>query len=214
MSAVLKKKLGDNYVGLYDGIRNPIQPGDTVITDFITIGGSYFGDRRICVRKPGGPEKLISWGKRDVLGLYMSYIRDNGLEEQFRAETGMRFTRRNAWKALQTIDRQLYDLGILQALDYPINWYHLKVAVILTCCALPFAAMFLLALLVYLSQRRAYNAYLRQYNAEHMENWDEKAGQLPQFESLAQSGIRGPGPYSKPNMQEVFRAIFQPVKKR
>ena len=212
-AAVLKKKLGENYAGLYDGMKDPIQPGDTVITDFVTVNDSDLGSRMICVQKSGGPEKTIAWGKADVLGLYLSYIRENGLEEQFRAETGMRFSRRNAWKALQTIDRQLYDLGICQARAYPINWYYLKLAVILTCCLLPVAAVFLLALLTFLGQRRAYNAYLKQYNAEGIAHWDEIEGTLPQFTSYAQSGIRGPAPDSKPNLQAAFKAMFLPVKK-
>ena len=148
----------------------------------------------------------------DVAALYRAALQQNGLEEQFQADTGQSLSRRAAKQALQGINRQIYDLGLYAPAGYPYNQQRLEISLISLALLSPVLAIILVAFVAYLRLVREQNLIWAAYNAEHIAHWDGIAGTLPQFTSYAQSGIRGPA--QKPRLRDVVRAVFQPVARK
>lgn len=148
----------------------------------------------------------------DVATLYKAALQQNGLEAQFQADTGSSLSRRTAKQALQGINRQIYDLGLYAPAGYPYNRQRLEISLVSLALLSPVIAFILVALVAYLRLLHEQNLIWAAYNAEHIAHWDGIAGQLPQFTSYAQSGIRDPA--QKPRFRDVFRAVFQPVERK
>lgn len=207
-------------VGLYDkglikaAYRTALPKGTQVTCDFVVWSkstGDGSNSYRIAVIVDG--EALdTTMKRRDVTAMFKAALEQNGLADQFLADTGEPLNSRSAKKALQTINRQLYTLGIYFPAGYPYDNEGLLRIFLLGIPLSPVLAFGMGAVYLYLRAARADRAYLEAYNAEHIASWNRKAGHLPQFESLTQSGIRAPG--KQPTRRERFRGMFQPVAKQ
>ena len=207
-------------VGLYDkglikaAYRTMTIPKGTQVTCDFVVWSKSTGDGsnsyRITVIVDG--EALdATMRRRDVAAMYKAALEQNGLADQFLADTGEPLNSRSAKKALHAINRQLYSLGIYLPAGYPYNNEGLVRILLLGIPLAPVLAFGMGAIYLYLRAAQADRAYFQAYNAEHIASWNQKAGQLPQFESLTQSGIRGPG--KAPTRLERFRSKFQPMAK-
>lgn len=146
---------------------------------------------------------------KDVFRLYRAALDQNGLEAQFQADTGEKLTSRTAKRGIQTINKQIYDLGIYTPYGYPYNFDNV-IAIALAVClfSLP-VALSLAVLYIYFRMAQENRAFLEKYNAEHIAHWDEIEGELPQFTSYANSGIRGPGERASPALKEIIQSMFK-----
>ena len=158
-----------------------------------------------------GEASEVTMKRGDVAALYRAALEQNGLAEQFQADTGEKLTRRSAKKALQSINQQIYELGIYPPAGYPYNQERLAKLFVFSILLSPLFVFAMGAIWMYILMVRADRAFLKAYNTEHTAHWDEIQGTLPQFTSYAASGIRGPG--EKPKLRDVFRAMFQPMEK-
>ena len=186
--------------------------GDTLESDFVTWSHDYFRVRMVKLTINGKTcsAKLTT---SQLTLLYLAALRQNGLEDQFEADIGRRLNWFSARDAVKALDKTLFEQGIHQAYDYPYD--RRRVSLILGLCvifALPLAGM-LMTLLSLASESVQYQIWLKQYNKEHTEHWDKLSGNLPQFVSLKESGLKGSIPvHRKQRLRDRFLNLFRPVR--
>lgn len=164
-------------------IAGTIPKGEAVTTDFVTwsLGSA---EARSITLTANGRTIDTTLRTRDVVTLYRAALEQNGLSDRFRADTGEKLDVFSAKRAIQTIDKQIYDLGIAVPAGYPYDFSPLTATLVLGLIQTPIVCYVLASLAVYLKMRREYLAWLRVYNAEHTASWRKKAGNLPQFAKL------------------------------
>lgn len=191
-----------------------LEKGDQVTTDFVTYSSrNMYRSTRAMVITVNGREHDIRVSARDMARLYMAALEQNDLTETFRTEFGKKLSYNNAREALRTIDRQLYQRGVTNPMDYPFDKYFWKGLLEVSVYLAPVALVALSILLSFGFQQHQYHTWLRQYNREHCENWDTIAGTLPQFKSLRSSGLNmaPKEPQKKPTLIDAIKNIFKPI---
>lgn len=199
------------YLDHYTEVK--IEKGTIIICDFVNYSRkSWFGSKRLTVFEINGKEVEASVSKKCLAKLYVSALKQNGLEEQFREDFGKGLTVYTAAKALKAIDYQLYKEGILYPGAYPFDrgfWEAiLQISVFLLPIILIAASLFT----SFLIESIRYNNYLEKYNHEHIGKWNDIAGTLPEFTSLRESGIRmDVTPHvTKPSISVLIKQMFMP----
>ena len=188
-----------------------IQRGDTLKSDFVTWSHDFFRERMVRMTV-NGKEYSLKLSTKELTRLYVAALKQNGLQEQFKADTGRNLNCFSAKKAIKQLDQTLFELGIHKAYDYPYD--RRRVALILglsVILALPLSGL-LLTLISLGNESIQYQIWLKQYNKEHIENWDKVSGNLPQFVSLKESGLKEPIPiHRKIRIRDRFLYMFRPV---
>ena len=194
----------------------PIPAGAQITCDFASWSRDRYSGRYLTLEVEG-TQYHTAYPMKTVRKLYISALERNGLEPVFQAETGSKLNRNSARRALLAVDRQLYENGAYIPNDYPFNHLAWQNAALLATLLSPFLVLLvgvIYALAQFFLDRVQYSRWLAQYNQEHGEHWNGIESQLPQFTSYAQSGIRGPGPYSKPGFLDVVKSMFKPMGKK
>ena len=94
--------------------------GDTLESDFVTWSNDFFRERMVRLTVNGrNYSARISTSRLAML--YQSALEQNGLAEQFRADTGKRLHYFSAKKAIKQLDKKLFEQGIHKAYDYPYD---------------------------------------------------------------------------------------------
>ena len=186
--------------------------GDTLESDFVTWSNDFFRERMVRLTVNGrNYSARISTSRLAML--YQSALEQNGLAEQFRADTGKSLNYFSAKNAIKQLDKTLFEQGIHKAYDYPYD--RRRVALILglsVIFALPLSGL-LLTLVSLGNESIQYQLWLMQYNKEHTESWDKLSGKLPQFVSLKESGLKDPVPiHRKLRLRDRFLNMFLPVR--
>lgn len=188
-----------------------IKRGDTLESDFVTWSHDFFRERMVQMTV-NGKEYSIKLTTSELTHLYVAALKQNGLQEQFKADTGRNLNYFSAKKAIKQLDQTLFEQGIHKAYDYPYD--RRRVALILglsVIFALPLSGL-LLTLISLGNESVQYQIWLKQYNKEHIENWDKVSGNLPQFVSLKESGLKDPIPiHRKIRIRDRFLYMFRPV---
>ena len=189
-----------------------INSGDTLESDFVTWSHDFFRERMVQMTINGRKSSLkLSTGQ--LTRLYVTALKQNGLQDQFQVDTGKRLNYFSAKKAINQLDKTLFEQGIHKAYDYPYD--RRRVALILglsVIFALPLSGL-LLTLISLGSESIQYQLWLKQYNKEHTKNWDKLSGTLPQFVSLKESGLKDPIPiHRKLRIRDRFMNMFRPVR--
>ena len=189
-----------------------INGGDTLESDFVTWSHDFFRERMVQITINGRKSslKLSTW---QLTRLYISALKQNGLQEQFQADTGKSLNYFSAKKAIKQLDKTLFEQGIHKAYDYPYD--RRRVSLIMGLCvmfAIPISGL-LLTLISLCGESVQYHIWLKQYNKEHTANWEKLSGNLPQFVSLQESGLKDPVPiHRKLRLRERFVNLFRPVR--
>lgn len=184
----------------------------------ITLNFQSFSDKR-----HGGWRKTeIIVGGRTYEGyiktsaltkMYMDYLRSIGAEGEFELLTGNELTQRTAKETIRSIDKQIFDFGIWDPADYPLNDQLIWKVIIVSSICLLLGMMVLNVILEFRQEQRIYQEYLQVWNEESMERWMELYGNLPQFRSLRESGIRDEYRYIiyKRSLRQIILDMFKPV---
>lgn len=191
-------------------IDRVIEKGTEISSDFVSWS-SRPSSRRVMITIDGRTYET-TMKTSDFARLYYNAIKQNGLEEQFKLETGKRLTMSSAKKEIRSIDRQLYENGVFMPGDYPFDTAFLENVFMIISIITPFLAIALVFIAGVMAERTRYNNWLIQYNGEHIEDWDKIAGTLPQFESYKASGIRDETRYvyKKRTFKEIISNMFKP----
>ena len=168
---------------LKDTLQATIPEGAAVTTDFVNLAQRGAEARSVTVTA-GGRTYETTMRLNDLVRLYRAALEQNGLSDQFLADAGEKLDYFSARRAIRSIDKQLYDLGIAAPAGYPYDLSSLTAALVLGLILTPIVCYILGCLAVYLQMRRTYLAWLKRYNAEHTASWSKKAGKLPQFAKL------------------------------
>ena len=91
--------------------------GDTLESDFVTWSNDFFRERMVRLTVNGRNYSA----RISTAMLYQSALEQNGLAEQFRADTGKRLHYFSAKKAIKQLDKKLFEQGIHKAYDYPYD---------------------------------------------------------------------------------------------
>lgn len=199
-------------INMWD-VKLSIRRGDKIATDFVSYSMGGFDGTRYLRIISDGKEYFGYLESGQVLKLYMAYIEEHGLEEQFQQETGSKFSKSAARRELKEIDRQLFQMGILEAQEWPVNLEKIKNIVLIICIFLPVAGLVTSALVNYAGETAEYNEYLTEWNQESAQRWDSVSGDLPQFESLRASGVRDEYRWRKRSFWDSLKDLFKPVGK-
>lgn len=188
--------------------------GDVVTTDFATYSSRYmYRSTRAAMFTVNGKEQDVRLKASDMARLYAEALEQNGLTERFEAEFGQELTYRNARDALRTIDRQLYEKGVTNPMDYPFDKYFWKGLIEMAAYLAPFSLLVLSIFVSFVSQSLKYRAFLKEYNTENIALWDDIAGTLPQFQSLKNSGMNMAlrTVVQKPTLLNAIINLFKPI---
>jgi len=161
-----------------------VHRGEAIETDFVTwclnrSGGRWF---YATVQVDGeAVEEQLHLDTEDIANLYIAYLEDNDLVEQFESETGRRLTRRNAIWALQSVDRYLAEQGVGLSKEVPFAVTTInKIALFVTFFALP-ALIAFFAWLITRAQKQAIAADSDEGRAKQQaesDRWAETAKRL------------------------------------
>ena len=188
-----------------------VDSGDTLESDFVTWSNDFFRERMVQMTINGRHCSLkLSTGK--LTWLYMTALKQNGLQGALRADTGKTLNYFSAQAAIRHLDKTLFEQGIHKAYDYPYDRRRVELILGLSVIfCVPIAGL-LLTLASVAGETVQYQLWLRQYNKEHTENWDKLSGTLPQFVSLKESGLKAPVPiHRKLRIRDRFLTLFRPV---
>lgn len=188
-----------------------VRRGETLRCDFV----SWSDGSRYLMIEYDGKVQQCSVSYKLAAKLYMAALEQNGLEEQFLADTGKPLTYRNAREALRTIDAQLYEKGVYIPGDYPFDQNAWNSMMLLVGGSLPLVLLVLLAVLPVLVDYLEYRAWLVDYNRENSQRWKHVEGNLPQFVSLKENADGGKPQfiYHRPGFVERMKRLFSPVVK-
>ncbi|MBE6991165.1 MAG: hypothetical protein E7430_01120 [Ruminococcaceae bacterium] len=185
----------------------------------ITLNFQSFSDKR-----HGGWRKTeITVGTRTYEGyietsalarMYLNYIESSGLQDEFEKLTGNVLNKKSAKQVIRSIDKQIFDYGIWNPADYPLNEQLIWRAITIGSICLILGIMVLSVILETRKEKRIYEEYLQIWNEESMERWLELYGNLTQFRSLKESGIRDEYRYIiyKRSLRQIIVDMFRPVK--
>ena len=186
--------------------------GDTLESDFVTWSNDFFRERMVRLSVNGrNYSARISTSRLAML--YQSALEQNGLAEQFHSDTGKSLNYFSAKNAIKQLDKTLFEQGIHKAYDYPYDRRRVTLILGLSVIfALPLSGL-LLTLISLGNESIQYQLWLKQYNKEHTENWDKLSGNLPQFVSLKESGLKDPVPiHRKIRIRDRYLNMFRPVR--
>ena len=185
----------------------------------ITLNFQSFSDKR-----HGGWRKTeISVGNRTYEGyietsaltkMYLDYIESTGSQQAFEQVTGKVLSRSSAKEVIRSIDKQVFELGIWDPADYPVNEQLIWKIITTGSVSLILGLMILSVILEARREQRIYEEYLQVWNEESMERWLVLYGNLPQFRSLRESGIQNEYRYIiyKRSLRQIIMDMFKPVK--
>ncbi len=194
-----------------------VHRGDQLCCDFISWSGSLEGSsRRYLQITWEGKLRQVSVTPRQAARLYRAALEQNGLEEQFRRETGQKLSTRSAREALRGIDGQIFQLGLYAPSDYPFDRAAFRTWVLLTGGSAPLILLVFITVLPELAEYARYRRWLEAYNRENSRRWKQVEGQLPQFVSLEESGgsDRPKFAYGGPGILERIRRLFSPISRK
>jgi len=122
--------------------------------------------------------------------------------------------KKSAKQVIRSIDKQIFDYGIWNPADYPLNEQLIWRAITIGSICLILGIMVLSVILETRKEKRIYEEYLQIWNEESMERWLELYGNLTQFRSLKESGIRDEYRYIiyKRSLRQIIVDMFRPVK--
>ena len=186
-----------------------VRRGETLRCDFV----SWSDGSRYLMIEYDGKLRQCSVSYKLAAKLYVAALEQNGLAEQFQADTGEPLTYRNAREALRTIDAQIYDKGVYIPGDYPFDQGAWESMMLLVGGSLPLVLLVLLAVLPVLVDYLNYRAWLVEYNRENSQRWKAVEGNLPQFVSLKENANGGKPQfvYHRPGFVERMKRLFSPV---
>lgn len=146
--------------------------------------------------------------------MYLDYVESSGGQEEFLQVTGKKLSPSSAKEIVRSIDRQIFELGIWDPADYPVNDQLIWKIITIGSVSLIIGIMILSVILEAWKEKRIYEEYLQIRNEESMERWLELYGNLPQFSSLRDSGIRDEYRYIiyKRSLRQIIVDMFKPVK--
>ena len=196
------------------GTEQKVKRGTELSCDFVSWSGNKLNERFLRLTVDGKDvDTYVSLGTAGKL--YRAALEQNGLEDQFLADTGEALSRSSARAALRTIDRQIYDGGIYMPMDYPYDRCLFQSLVLLTAGCLPLVLLALMAIVPALVEYTQYQLWLADYNRENSQRWKNVEGKLPQFVSLQDNGGGGkPQPiYQPPSLWQRMKRLFSPVSK-
>ena len=194
-------------VGRYNS-RDMIQlipAGSVIETSFFSAALTWNGYRACYAKVPGTDSShrmtFHTFKTRDFARLYRSYLEQNGLAEAFEAETGRKLTQRNAVWALRSIDRELYEHGILRSSEVPAY-----IGPVSAACKWSLLLFFpLLILSFWLIDRRKH--YVLHHAGEQQRSQAEAARWAATRQRLeAEAPIRSAQKPRKSNLDPVFDA--------
>ena len=183
--------------------------GETLRCDFV----SWSTGSRCLMIEYDGKLRQCSVPYKLAAQLYAAALEQNGLEEQFLADTGEELSYRSARRALRTIDAQIYDKGVFIPGDYPFDQSAWERMMLLVGGSLPLILLALLTIVPALVEYAQYQLWLADYNKENSRRWKNIEGSLPQFVSLQEnSGGGKPQPvYQPPSLGQRIKKLFSPV---
>lgn len=196
------------------GVEEKVRRGTEISCDFVSWSGNKLNERFLGLTVDGKDvDTYVSLGTAGKL--YRAALEQNGLEDQFLADTGEALSRGSAREALRTIDRQIYDGGIYMPVDYPYDRCLFRSLMMLMAGCLPLVLLALLAIVPALVEYTQYQLWLADYNRESSRRWKNVEGTLPQFVSLRDNGGGGkPQPiYQPPSLWQRIKGLFSPVSK-
>ena len=146
--------------------------------------------------------------------MYLNYVESSGLQIEFENLTGNELNYNSAKQAIRSIDKQIFDYGLWNPADYPLNEQLIWKVITIGSICLILGIMVLSIILEAWKEKRIYEEYLQIWNEESMERWLELYGNLPQFRSLRESGIRDEYRYIiyKRSLKQIIVDMFKPVK--
>lgn len=188
-----------------------VRRGETLCCDFV----SWSDGKRYLMIEYDGKVRQCSVPYKLAAKLYVAALEQNGLEEQFLADTGESLSYRSAREALRTIDAQLYEKGVYIPGDYPFDQSAWGSLMLLMGGALPLILLVLLAIVPAAVDYLSYRIWLEDYNRENSQRWKVVEGNLPQFVSLKENANGGKPQvvYHRPGFVERMKRLFSPVTK-
>ena len=146
--------------------------------------------------------------------MYLNYVKSSGLQIEFENLTGNELNYKSAKQVIRSIDKQIFDYGLWNPADYPLNEQLIWKVITIGSICLILGIMVLSIILEAWKEKRIYEEYLQIWNEESMERWLELYGNLPQFRSLRESGIRDEYRYIiyKRSLKQIIVDMFKPVK--
>lgn len=186
---------------------------ETLSCDFVSWSGDRGRGVRYLTITYDGKTREVGVPPKTAGNLYLAALKQNGLEDRFMQETGEKLSRSSAREALRNVDRQIFDLGIYAPVDYPFDRSGFQNSMGMLMFLAPLGALLLILLLPELQRYLEYRAWLSRYNREHRENWDQIAGDLPQFVSLRENAGGGKPKlsYRGPGFIGRMKALFSPA---
>ena len=197
----------------FAGQTTKVRWRESLSCDFVSWSGDHGRGVRYLTITYDGKTREVGVTPKIAGNLYRAALEQNGLEDRFLQETGEKLTRGTARDALRSVDRQIFNLGIYAPMDYPFDRSGFQSSMGLLMLLAPLGALLLILLLPDLQRYLEYRAWLSDYNREHRENWDQIAGDLPQFVSL-QENANGGKPkltYKGPGFVGRMKKLFSPV---
>lgn len=190
-----------------------VRKGEILSCDFISWSGDRGGGERYLTITYDDKQREVTIPHKLVAKLYMAALKQNGLEERFRQETGETLRYRSAREALRSVDAQIYDLGLYMPRDYPYDKTAFDGLLLFTGGSISLIFLALMAVLPPLVEYLRYQVFLADYNRENSRRWKAVEGKLPQFVSL-QENVDGGKPrpvYQPPGFLERMKKLFSPV---
>ncbi len=174
--------LGNNRIIIYSrpyGNNTELKHGDEITCDFRSYpapssndltGGSF----RYVTMTVNGQSVSGYIDEDQLLQLYKTALKRNGLKSQFREATDRLFTSSSLRKELTKADSLIFQMGLYRPYGYP---YHAD-DLALVCNYLSIFSV-LIVLLCFtgvnlIRKKRANDAYMKQWNEESKRRWDEK----------------------------------------
>lgn len=155
-----------NLVGLSDG--------DQVICDFKSYcpyDDSLAYEYRYMRVTINGNEMNIRVSTDDAVTMYMAALRQNELQDQFKADSGVSFSKKSLKKELEKIDRQALELELYRPWSYPYNKDTLASLVLKIQIAVPVLVIGFLIVINLIRKHKADVEYAKQWNEESSQRW-------------------------------------------
>lgn len=197
----------------FAGQTTKVRWRETLSCDFVSWSGDHGRGVRYLIVTYDGKTREVGVTPKVAGNLYRAALEQNGLEDRFLQETGEKLTRSAARNALRSVDRQIFDLGVYAPIDYPFDRSGFQHSMGMLMLLAPLGMLLLFLLLPDLQRYMEYRAWLSDYNREHQENWDQIAGDLPQFVSLHENANGGKPKltYKGPGFIGRIKNLFSPT---
>lgn len=118
-----------------------------------------------------GSEKNVRVSTDDAVTMYMAALRQNGLQDQFKADSGMGFSKKSLRKELEKIDRQALELELYRPWRYPYSKDDLDTLVLKLQIAVPVLVIGFLIVFNLVRKHKADMEYAKRWNEESNRRW-------------------------------------------